>query len=189
MSGVSKLVRVPPEEIVTATGESAWRISLGGDRFALISPEDLAKVAPHTWRINQRGYVVRTCHSGLGAVRRTVVQGLHRYVLDAPRGVIVDHADGDLLNNQRGNLRFASHQQNSSNRHRSVNQLAGRFKGVTWHKNCRKWQAQIKVSGKEKYLGLFYEAEDAARAYDRAAREHFGEFSVLNFPDSERRSA
>ena len=56
------------------------------------------------------------------------------------------------------------------------------FKGVTWNKQRKKWQAQIKVNGMEKYLGRFTAPEDTARAYDKAARKYHGEFTYTNFP-------
>ncbi len=89
---------------------------------------------------------------------------------------LIDHIDGDPSNNRFANLRMATFSQNSANsRVHSIN-ASGR-KGVFWHKQCGKWMASITIFGKQKHLGLFDEIEDAANAYDRAARDAFGEFA------------
>lgn len=91
-----------------------------------------------------------------------------------------DHIDGDGLNNQRANLRRATTAQNGANRRSNVGS-SSRFKGVTWHKGDKRWQASIKVDGRNRYLGSFRSEEDAARAYDAAAAEAWGEYARLNF--------
>jgi hypothetical protein len=91
----------------------------------------------------------------------------------------VDHRDHDGLNNQRCNLRLATPSANACN----IRKRAGttsRFLGVYWNKRMRRWHAQIKAGGRRHSLGLFDREEDAAAAYDNAAREWFGEFATLN---------
>lgn len=109
---------------------------------------------------------------------------MHREVLrrmgftDFPQG---DHRDSDGLNNQRYNLRPATVKQNGWNR-RKRSGCSSRFKGVHWHKaNGPGWMAVIHLEGKLNYLGTFEKETDAAKAYDTAARSHFGEFANLNF--------
>jgi len=102
---------------------------------------------------------------------------MHRVILGAVRGERVDHRDGNGLNNLRSNLRKATHQQNMWNRKAGV----GRLKGVTRSANPRKWRARIMVGRKEAHLGLFSNPILAAFAYDRKARELFGEFARTNF--------
>lgn len=93
---------------------------------------------------------------------------------------LVDHVSGDGLDCRRANLRPATHAENSQNRRLGRNNTSG-FKGVTWNKRARKWQAQLHRRDEMVYLGLFADLSDAARAYDAAAREHFGEFARVNF--------
>lgn len=83
------------------------------------------------------------------------------------------------LNNQRLNLRDATHAQNSMNR-RSYRGSTSKYKGVFWDAQFQKWHARITVAGKQKFLGRYLDELDAAAAYDRAAIETFGEFGRLN---------
>jgi HNH endonuclease len=91
----------------------------------------------------------------------------------------VDHADGNGLNNQRANLRWSTRSQNRANS-RKQRGSSNPFKGVSFIKRLNKFQASI--GHKRRYLGVFTSADDAARAYDRAAIELYGEFACLNFP-------
>lgn len=96
-----------------------------------------------------------------------------------PSGVL-DHINGDTLDNRIVNLRDADLNQNSQNR-RAVS-LSG-YKGVQAEKStANPWKASIRVRGKLSHLGMFKTAEQAAEAYDAAALMHFGEFAKLNFP-------
>ena len=106
---------------------------------------------------------------------------MHREITNCPAGMVVDHKDSDGLNNQKSNLRVCTVTEN--NRHaRRVNQYnKNGFRGVG--KNGVYYNALISISGKNKTIGSFRNAEDAARAYDEKAKELFGEFAVLNFPE------
>lgn len=101
-----------------------------------------------------------------------------REIMGHPEGLAVDHRSG-TLDNRRSNLRVATFQQNSCNR---IPHSGRKFKGVFWHKKANKWRSLIRVDYKLKSLGMFTRAEDAARAYDIAAREFHGEFAWTNFP-------
>lgn len=105
---------------------------------------------------------------------------MHRIVLDAPQGTLVDHKNGDRLDNRRCNLRLATRSQNAAN----TPPKPGRLKGVFFDKARNLWQARIMVNWKERYIGRFLTQEEAARAYDLKAREYFGEFAALNYPES-----
>lgn len=96
----------------------------------------------------------------------------------------LDHIDGDPSNNNIDNLRKTSLSQNQGNqeKHKSHNgkPTTSIYKGVSGNKQNKKWQAQIRIDGKLKYLGLFTSETDAAKAYNRAAIEVFGEFAKVN---------
>lgn len=109
---------------------------------------------------------------------------MHREIarrMGLPQPFKVDHWDANGLNNQRGNLRPCSMTQNNGNR-RKESGRSSRFKGVSWFARTRKWVVQIKAHGRRYCLGYFHKEEQAAMAYDRAAKQHFGEFARLNLP-------
>lgn len=105
---------------------------------------------------------------------------MHRVIMNAPKGMDVDHIDGNGLNNQRANLRIATRGENLRNTRKRDN-CTSQFKGVYWHARARKWLAQIKPPTGHVYLGLFVHEVEAAMAYDAKARELFGEFAKCNF--------
>lgn len=124
-----------------------------------------------------------SCTEGYAVLRGGTL--LHRAVMERildgpiPRGREVDHRNLNRLDNRRSNLRMATRQQNSANCSRKS---ASRFRGVTWDKARGKWAAGVKIDYVRHNLGRFDNEEDAARAYDAAARVAFGEFARLNFP-------
>lgn len=91
----------------------------------------------------------------------------------------VDHVDLNKLNNKRGNLRIASHPQNMKNNPITIRNTSG-YKGVSWIERLKKYQVDITVDGERYYLGVFSDLEEAARAYNVAAKEHHKEFASLN---------
>lgn len=106
---------------------------------------------------------------------------MHRFILDVGDGHIVDHADGNGLNNTKKNLRICTYSQNLRNKTVSKNSTTG-YKGAyrSWGKFC----AIIGIGNRRNlWLGTFDTAEEAARAYDAKARELFGEFARCNFED------
>jgi hypothetical protein len=97
-----------------------------------------------------------------------------------PKGKDTDHINGDTLDNRRCNLRVCSHQQNISNRKKQRNPTTSQYKGVHLDKARGKWHAKLRSHGRMVHIGYFTSEEDAAQAYNEAARKHFGEFARLN---------
>lgn len=112
--------------------------------------------------------------------KRTCIR-MHSVILGLKIGEEGDHKNHDTLDNRLENLRKSTQTQNLHNTRTRAKNSSG-YKGVSWHKGTEKWCAQIQVSDKKKHLGLFSSPEDAARAYDKAARTANGEFAFLNFP-------
>lgn len=100
--------------------------------------------------------------------------------MQTPDDMETDHKDWDGCNNQRHNMRNCTHAQNMQNQKKRRGIYSSKFIGVTWHKQKGKWQASIRIEGKLKFLGLFNLETDAALAYNKAAKELHGEFTVLN---------
>lgn len=145
---------------------------------AWVNDEDYERLSTFKWyattSARSNTYAARNVKHSDG--RRTVVL-LHREVLEAGQGVVVDHTDGDGLNNTRANLRVVVGNGNKHNVRRHVDNASG-FKGVSAF--GRKWRAQICCDRRTRHLGLFDTPEAAARAYDVASRELHGEFAKTN---------
>ena len=107
---------------------------------------------------------------------------MHRFVTGASGGrrVVVDHINGNGLDNRRENLRICTNQQNQGNA--KARRGSSQFKGVSRKGN--RWIAYIQFNRKFRSLGSFESEHDAALAYDAAALECFGEFAALNFPEA-----
>jgi hypothetical protein len=166
------------------------QIPLTQGKVALVDDDDYERLSSHKWHAvavrRKHGpsvfYAARTINGRREDGSRTAHREyMHRVVLGIDG--VADHRDGDGLNNQRSNLRPATTSQNGANRRRGSASPSSRFKGVCWHRRCRRWQAGIRVQGQSRYIGFFTDEEEAARAYDRVAREAWGEFALVNFPE------
>ena len=155
-------------------------VPLTRGKVAIIDAEDAERILAFTWHATAMGYAARKRQRRDGPGPHLVY--MHRFILGVDDGVHVDHADGNTLNNRRSNLREATPQQNQRNRGAQRNSKSG-YKGVSWHKQTRKWAVRIKAGGSYRHVGLFEDVIEAARAYDAVAREAFGEYAWLNFPD------
>jgi hypothetical protein len=161
--------------------ESTTEINLGRGYVAIVDSDIFKRLRLHrfTWRpqVHKRaGKVYAVTYSN------GFVIPLHREILNAQPGQVVDHIDGDGLNNRMVNLRYATSKQNRANSQRDRDNQSG-LKGVTWAKTSHKWMAQITHEGKRFYLGLFQHKKRAALAHDRAALAIHGEFAGLNYPE------
>jgi hypothetical protein len=126
-----------------------------------------AKPYPHTV------YVARQSFKKDGP-QKTIF--LHRLLMGNPNGLEIDHVDGNGLNNVRCNLRASTGSQNNHNKGPLKNNTSG-FKGVTWHKKAKRWQAHIKKDRRTIYIGLFDCPRAAADAYAAKAKELYGEWA------------
>jgi len=149
---------------------------------ALVDDEDYARLAAFKWHAARcrdgRVYAGRW-NPDLGRNTR-----MHREISGWD---LTDHADGDGLNNQRSNLRRCSASDNMRNR-KVARTARSQYKGLSPGRGAR-WRAFIRAGGKQRCLGTFATQEDAARAYDAAARAAFGEYAALNFPEPNEQSA
>lgn len=149
-------------------------IALGGPGLpvALVDAEDYASLSQHTWR------VMLTPHTryAIRSVGRRI-ELMHRVIARPAVGFSVDHINRDGLDNRALNLRSCRPLQNSANMRKChFLRVSSQYKGVGWSKG------KVRARCAEKHLGTFLTEEDAARAYDDAARARWGAFARLNFP-------
>ena len=163
--------------------EKTVQIPVGRGLYATVDADDAPVLLEMKWssfRAGSTDYAVSYTVSG--GIRKTVY--MHRFIMGlVPHdGLEIDHYDKNGLNNCRSNLRVCTHAQNQCNR--KHNNPTG-FRGVSKRKGnfTKPWGAQIKTRGRHINLGWYLCPEDAARAYDKAAKEYHGEFARLNFPD------
>ncbi len=168
-------------------GYAYRRIPLGEGRFTIVEPADYYKFGHLKWSAageNERFYAVRVLKQTIAG--RVKTSFLHREILDAPKGTLVDHENGDSLDNRRANLRFATPAQNTYNRPKIRGKTASKYIGLYFIKEIKKWGARIRYQGKRIYLGSFETQIEAAKAYDEAAKKYHGEFARLNFTEENR---
>lgn len=146
-------------------------IEMAGGHFALVDDEDFATVSLYRWS-GKAGYARATIYVD----GRKKCLYMHRLIMGAGPGQMVDHRDMNGLNNQRSNLRFCSKSENMHNcRGRKSRKDTIPYKGV--NRSKLRYNAMIRVRGVRHYLGHFRTAEEARDAYNAAERRFFGEFS------------
>lgn len=152
-------------------------IPLTQGKFAVVDDQDYERINKHKWCYSG-GYAIRVTSLKRDGEVKTIL--MHREIMNTPDGMETDHEDGNGLRNIRKNLRVCTKQENDRNQRTQVNSKSG-FKGVSWYERDGKWRAQIGNGKKKEFLGCFEDPEDAARAYDDAARKLYGRFAKLNF--------
>lgn len=160
------------------------KIPLTMGLVALIDDEDAERVMAFKWTAAASPARKGKCYAyrmQRDAAKKQRAILLHRFIMNAPSGLDVDHKDNDGLNCQKSNMRLATRSQNNQN---MIPHGASGFKGVylhSAHQRKKRFQAKIKIDQKDISLGYYATAEEAARAYDKKAAVLFGEFARLNF--------
>lgn len=155
-------------------GLTDMEIKLTQGQIALLDDADYELVSMYKWsavKSNKYEYYATAFINGK-SIR------MHRYLLQATITDIVDHKNGNTLDNRRENIRLCTHQENQRNRHRTVGK--SKYRGVTWTGNIKKWRARLTVDGRKIHLGYYTLEEEAAEAYDKKALAVFKEFASLN---------
>jgi hypothetical protein len=149
-------------------GLGARSIPLTRGMAALVDEEDYERISQFKWSAQKNCntfYAKRNTPATNG--KRQGIELMHRRILAPPRGMEVDHINGNGLDNRRKNLRVVTRQQNSQNRHQIK---TSRFPGVYWHDRDQKWRSQIRIHGKRKFLGSFTDEKAAYCKYCEAVK-------------------
>ena len=153
------------------------KIQLTQGKHALVDDEDFEFLSQWKWHLSH-GYAQRSINvSRFGNGKKTKTIRMHRTIMQLSERTSIDHINGDGLDNRKSNLRACTGKQNQQNRKTHYNK---RFKGVNWHRRVSKWQTSIRVDGKLRHLGYFIDEIEAAKMYNKAALQYFGEYARLN---------
>lgn len=154
-------------------------VPLTKGKFSIVDADRFEEISKYKWYCSSPGcYAERRTWDPVKKKHGRVF--MHRQIYgEVPNGSEIDHINRDKLDNRRCNLRVASHSQNNCNKPIPISNKSG-AKGVIWHKAAKKFQAQICLNKKAKYLGLFPTIEAATTAYNSAAIKFHGEFAQLN---------
>lgn len=166
--------------------QTTLAVPLKGDRglVAIIDRADAALVSGFRWGASDAAasntIYALTSH-------RYFQVSMHRLIAGAGPSEYVDHINLNGLDNRRVNLRVATPSQNHANkpkqkRRKNAAEFSSQYKGVYWDRPRSTWKAQLHTHGKNHHLGRFDTEEAAARGYDVAALEMWGEYARLNFP-------
>lgn len=152
-------------------------IQLTQGKEAILDDEDYDRVSKYKWHYAHYpgGGYAKTNNKG----NKPALLRMHRIVLNAKSGELIDHINGNTLDNRKENLRIVNQSQNMMNtRLRSTNTSG--YKGVCYDKRWKNWLAHIWKDGEQIYLGCFKDKKLAAKAYNEAAKEYHGEYAKLN---------
>jgi HNH endonuclease len=152
-------------------------ITLTKGFVAIVDDEDFEFVSQWKWNShpNKAGQIYAARLQRISKNKRIRIF-MHHLIHGRKDGFIVDHENGNSLDNRKNNLRHANRSQNMWNRKPNIKSKS-KYKGVSWHKQHRKWIAAIQVNKKKHHIGLFRDEHEAGRAYAERARLEFGEFN------------
>jgi len=154
-------------------------IELSKGKIALIDAADLPLVSGMAWHAVESNGEFYAAHTQRITPKRCKRIYMHRLLMGNPEGALVDHRDRNTLNNTRENLRVTDKSGNAANS-KNRKRMYSQFRGVTFSKRDKKWIAMVTIDNKLRSLGSYRTEEEAARAYNAAALEAFGEFATLN---------
>ncbi len=167
-------------------------IHLTQGKVALVDDEDYELLNKYKWCAKKdrnifyttRGITIQSQNKAKNIKQKTKIIRMHRLIMKGKlkSNKEIDHINGNSLDNRRCNLRIVTRSQNNMNQKKTRG--TSKYKGVSWHKNNKKWRSQIRLNGKQMYLGLFDNEAEAAKAYDKRAKELFGEFAKPNFGEN-----
>ena len=157
-------------------------IPLTKNKYAIVDIEDYGWLSQWKWRAmkdKRTFYAVRHTPHPTNKGKKTSLL-MHRLILNVPKGMQTDHRYHNGLDNRKQNISICTHDQNNYNRQPYIG-CSSKYKGVHRHRNS--WSVGITYQRKHIHIGVFKNEAKAAKAYDKKAKELFGEFACLNFPE------
>jgi virulence-associated protein VapD len=152
-------------------------IELSSNQKAIVDEESFEYLKQFNWYFDGK-YAARALWNR--ETKKETKIYMHRDLLKAEKGKIIDHINGDKLDNRLCNLRFATTQQNSMNQTTRTHPKHSKYKGVSYDKSRNKWIAYCVKDNKMYNLGRVNDEKEAARLYNKKALELHGEFARLN---------
>lgn len=142
------------------------KIKLSRGKFAIVDDEDFDWLNQWNWHAGKSYYSQNNFYASRKIGDKKICQFsifMHRLIMNFPKGLVVDHIDGDGLNNRKSNLRAVTQCINGLNRTKLTKHNTSGFLGVYWNKASKKWQAFIRINKQYVYLGLFKSKVKAAK--------------------------
>lgn len=159
-------------------------IPLTQNQFAIVDDDSFESLSKYKWHALKfkAGFVAcRMERLTVGIDGRKRIY-MHRQIMGFNHSSLplIDHKDHNTLNNQKGNLRLATHAQNRHNSRANNEVKTSKYLGVSYDKGKKKYRVALVVKGKQKTIGRFKTEIAAAKAYNDAAKIHYGEFAIMN---------
>lgn len=156
------------------------KIKLQSGKYTKVDDDNYEYLNQFKWRwrkLTNSLYVYRMYYIGNGKYKH---ESMHRIIMNAPKGMDVDHIDHNGLNNQKSNLRIVTRSQNMMNTKKIQKNKSSKYKGVVWFKPIKKWQVRIMINYKYISIGYFDSEDEAGLAYNKKAQELYGEYAYYN---------
>lgn len=157
-----------------------------GNKICFVDDDDFELLSLQTWQLS---HTTNTFYARTTQKNNQKSRAMHKIIMEkhfnTHNDTIIDHMDQNGLNNQKKNLRVADKSKNGANSKLNKANKSG-YRGVTFQKDINKWRVRIWKNNKPISGGCFKNKFDAARAYDLIAKEIFGDFATLNFPETSR---
>ena len=136
---------------------------------SLIDLDDMELIKNIKWCMNKDGYAINS-----------TIGKMHRLIMNCPTDKVIDHKNGNRLDNRKSNLRICTQSENIKNQNKQKRNTSSQYKGVCYCKQKNKWVVRIQINNKRKHIGYYGSEYEASIAYDKSAILYFGVYAKLN---------
>lgn len=142
-----------------------FRLNGNAIEYCIVDDEDFEKIKQHKWYLTVGLSNIKYVKTHIYKNGKKTTISLHRFIINAQQGEIVDHIDGNGLNNSKQNLRICSHGFNLLYRHKKYINKTSQYIGVSWNQKDKRWISQLVINGKHYYIGSFKSETIAYQKY------------------------